>query len=1606
MICPNINDPQVKAQFDELVQAVGKTAAYDIWNQNNGNPIDLAPDGAKSQVFESVNSVVNDRQRAIKIKAKMYGKTFKEWYGVDWSNMLQPTDMIIFGHPGIGKTYYTSQNDDIIDWDNEVNDLRDEFIRELIDPEHKLDVRSQDYKKRKNDVMINYRNYPEYIDFLTEHWRRVTEKARREGKRLFASPTPLLDLFRNDFDKFIVMDEQTALSRMEQSGETSANNNRLWKQSIDRILSEIDPSKLIYTKDYLTDFMNKQNNPELVIDEHGEPLVTYKNGKFIDAQRKQTLEASDYVLTEDDIRRQMEEFADEQYDLDKKLDRLVEIIKTATESRLKSVGFRNLKNKAAVITPLQQQLDSLRNPHIQPLQNVIYCISYVNTTMTAPINKILRAQLRLRNKQPIGLSNEQLLQFQQDYFGMYNTIINQIAKEIFDSDMYADVLGIEEFKILRATISNIRNKFSAAQQALDELTVALATETLVKHGIKTGDYTISDYVKENLRSTEGDVTTIMRYIGAADKMNDQGIKAVAKMVTDANAKTMFDTYEKANKLLRLLNKVGINDPLKLFEYDSDGKKTGYIIREKKYGEFLNNLDKEKQRLKAKYKVPLDRQLPEDRDDRIAFNKELNDWLSNNCERRYTKEYYNLFNSLSEETRNQRDAIQFKIYKLLDEVRDENGKPRLERLTDKQWEDYQNYITQRRLLSTRYLEDGTLKDDLGLRIAQELEDLSKALQDGLDYELDEAAYKKAYKEAEDNLTSEEFEKWKQRYTRVKISDDFWKQLRSLGTQYGTRYQELYDMRQDLIKPYRNERTGEIDTKFMNSTLLKQIRSIDSEMRRLRKNHAQINGRKGNKQEGIKFSDIAKQVPTEAYYRDRANAAKKGQAYYEAWYTTHHTFFGEEAVPNSYYTKVVPKDKSLIEIVPSNEFNILSENSKFVNKKYDKSVDEYYQPNKKYDNKEYKQLFNVKVDKNGNEYATKNKDLWALYQELINTIYEANEELPFLTRNIKYRLPQMSGSAYQYAKADGMLKGILNRIKDDYIQNDETPGMVDRPTTRPDGSPLRMIPTYYINKLEDPNKLTNNIVGAVIAYYKMAKNFKHKNEILADVEVIHNQIKNREFTGKPAIIDDYINKAKKYINRNRKSGDKTNYSAFLSKFIDMNIYGEEMSSITQTLKSGKKVNWTKIANAIRSFGTLLGLGINVTVASVGAITAVLNTMRFAVEGRAFDTLSLTKALGNMIANLIQSAQNIFSNTTNNKFIETMKMFSVGTEMSSYYSHANEITAFRTLIHNWAFGVYSFFDYVIKGTILNSTMQNYRYFDGKFYNREQFRNIIGSNEDADNIWKGLKSSYDILEMEKGFLVIKDPQQRKAFEDIKTNIYSAASTIAATVDGQLTQEQKAQLSANALGAFIFMFRNYIPNLIQERITMKKSYDYNTQMIREGEYRAVARLGKLLLKDANNRKHMIKWYKQLDSTDRGNIKAFSYEIAMLLILNYALVPLTIDAADEDRDDWWLQFAALLAVKSAGEQTNMYNPLDLFRTISSVSSIFNIVNPFTNLFDWHTLEDIFSDWGEDRTIKYGVYKGMTPTERNLIKTIPGAKSIYELTDPRLKRKYYEQMYDK
>jgi hypothetical protein len=95
-------------------------------------------------------------------------------------------------------------------------------------------------------------------------------------------------------------------------------------------------------------------------------------------------------------------------------------------------------------------------------------------------------------------------------------------------------------------------------------------------------------------------------------------------------------------------------------------------------------------LKARYNVSEDRQVPDDINVRKQFNAEKNAWLEDHCERRFTAEYYNLFNSLSDETIAARDAIQFKIYTLLDKVRDKHGNVNLEKLSDAEWDQLQGY----------------------------------------------------------------------------------------------------------------------------------------------------------------------------------------------------------------------------------------------------------------------------------------------------------------------------------------------------------------------------------------------------------------------------------------------------------------------------------------------------------------------------------------------------------------------------------------------------------------------------------------------------------------------------------------------------------------------------------------------------------------------------------------------------------------------------------------------------------------------------------------------------------------------------------------------------
>ena len=77
IICPNLSNKEVRQQFEELVQAVGEDAAYQIWSLNNGNSIDMAPNGEPSILFSQLlQRHNNNRLAAIKDKSMTFADNY------------------------------------------------------------------------------------------------------------------------------------------------------------------------------------------------------------------------------------------------------------------------------------------------------------------------------------------------------------------------------------------------------------------------------------------------------------------------------------------------------------------------------------------------------------------------------------------------------------------------------------------------------------------------------------------------------------------------------------------------------------------------------------------------------------------------------------------------------------------------------------------------------------------------------------------------------------------------------------------------------------------------------------------------------------------------------------------------------------------------------------------------------------------------------------------------------------------------------------------------------------------------------------------------------------------------------------------------------------------------------------------------------------------------------------------------------------------------------------------------------------------------------------------------------------------------------------------
>lgn len=1342
--------------------------------------------------------------------------------------------------------------------------------------------------------------------------------------------------------------------------------------------------------------------------------------------------------------------------LDLVLSDLANTIKSGFESMLKVSNDSDPVLRAQIRAQAELQIANISEGLVDNLTNINNFLNSLGSQLTSINNTVFR-----HNSEGIPFTDEKLNDLDQNFYGFYTSIVDDIIKDLSGNIPFRNIIGknkngdyILDIIVNRALLhkSSIQQGHSIVQREIIEN----AKRRIEQVGISVNPAAVFDYCQNSADGVK-DISFLTRTLGSVDKVNNDALKTIFYLIDKANEDTNNAVYKVQNKLMNLLNKAGKYNQRLLFEVDDNGNTTGWIVRARNYGKFEKNYKEQMDKICLELGIdPSDLHLPENRAIRIEYNKRRNQWLGKHCDRRYTTEYYDMFNHLSEETQKQRESLQVQIRGLLNKTIDQYGITHREKLSPEDRLELTKLNLAKKQLASIYDVNGIKKQGIQLKVAEELTELNEKLSKGLSRtKVSDAFYKEKERIMNDpNLSDEEKQKWIKDNTRVRYKKEFYDQLKKLETKYyGKDYAEASERRRAILSQFRDDSTGEIQVEFMPLASKTNLIRLEAVMRRLRKVYTQNKKVQVLNEGEPTFSDIAHSVPTSQWYRDKklyydqvfADDPDSAQSWINSNAFIKRTVLPSgkvkvEYVPKSWYTKIVPNDSKYIEEVPNEDWLEVDESSEFINKDFieakrenNEFANEYWIPKLEVNDGGKKISYDTRDRYNR---VIENKDLNNLRNEVLNVISEANSMMTNLNRVYPFRIPQKSGNWFTYmsagARRDGFLglfKGLHDYLADKISVRNDDPGF-NKKLLKPNGDRLNLIPQNFILPLDNPEYLNTDLIGSVVDFYRSAMNWSTKTKVQPQIEILKQYIRNIKISSK----------SKK---------EESNLYKMASSFIDMNLYDIKNQNVEITIgkpnEKGKvfgflpsefylfgihgapyiqikprTVNITKLMNILRQVGVSVNLGLNLACAFTGGVTALYTHITNMLVGRYYNGVDAGYALKNMLNDIILNVMNRTGVTKHvPKMSRLMEYYRVGADIK--LDPTNNPTIINQVLKHSLFGIYTLQDHLIKGQILGSVANNFKLVtDSKgrkrFMSREEYKRELSEtnnlNEFFDWNFGDKLSFYDAIDIVNGEMVAIDPENKDAVEEVKHQIGSIARVLAGSADGQLTDLQRPALLSNILGQFLLMHRQYLPIIIQERYTMSLQYDYSMQRYREALFTCGMRIFNEAKQTDESLIRFLKQHYKNDITFRENTRKLFFELGLWFILSSIIRPIVTSSADDDRKNILKQLIAYILERSVFETLAPYNLVDMANTLKSPFAIMNYIQNMQefmgNMFKvpletlYYTItndEDKLYDL--NKRIKKGAYKGMTNMEKQLIKLTP-AKNVIELQDIQSKRNYYRR----
>lgn len=1226
----------------------------------------------------------------------------------------------------------------------------------------------------------------------------------------------------------------------------------------------------------------------------------------------------------------------------KRLDYITESIADMLDIRIKAVSATVSEEgqRQRIIQGLQAQSAALRSETINKLSAMSY---FLNDTFIELINeakKVNTAAEEIYRNGSSNMNDQQYISEMHDFFGVYQQIFKEFDKfmdlpaaELWVGENIKEATGaFKTFQDLRTRLDLAKNIVDKSISMLDDINQKNVMNTLQDLGESTHNATeFSNYIDEQM----GDVMTasdsgIKAVMGSADASSDMLVRSITHLISKATNQAISDALTPGNNLLNLQAKLKHgHKSTDLYERDDNGDFTGNLVRKLNYGKFRRDYKKFLKQLNAKYSTedeplaPDNTVPPQNELNRRAWALERNEWLSAHCERKFTKEYYELFANLSAATYRARAEIQMSIREINRKYWNEQKRyydyetvP--EGMTEEQFvkqrdEDFirlNELQAQKKQLASIYDSSGNEKP-IGTEpriIADELTELNKKLYSSNRAARDmslwmelrskvieecggEAAMKKGryINDGGRTIKNPDFnwkklDEWDARNSRVTfkptadgegiqlfadIDAEKNKILEKYGVSlnYGEEYESNQQQIRDLLNPYRNKNTGEVDNSILPQQIKNKIRQLSKRNNQIRKNAKDVLvytssnriveaalQKKIKKELADVFNRFAKSEYTNQYLQmmdaarkqDLLDAEKNGSIEMEDMYSaqvggpnmqrflasTGDMIFDFEGnfikfIPYQYYTKVVPLNyDKYVEVVPGDNFIIQDEESSFVNKNFDESEDETLVPKKSgewngekfsYDNSEQY------------EKIQKNKDLKDLY----DAVLKMNEEvcsiyynLPFLS---KYKLPNITGDKYDQVGRRHMFTKLKEMFTRNFKITENDFDYNKKVATKPDGSALNFIPQPYTAELEDPSMISADLVGITYLYYLKAQEYKQKEKIQPQCNAILDYIANRKYKSSTGKV---------------KSGKDTNSYKLAKHAIESNLY--EMSNKSAF---GSKIISKTIGN-FRRQASAMNLGLNPKVGIVGLLSTWQAHFINAIVGKRYDVKIGTYAAIELMLQFVKSmfGHRLIGNRSPMLQQNLNEYYNLTGQSINKFRNTNRNRYVNALMHNWVYGIMTTSDWIIKSQILDSVLLSFRFVDGEFITKDQLvykyykRDTFNGGEEyrkkkkeydkAISLYAVLKKAHNTKSTSSEMFVIPK-EYKQAADAVRNTVMSRAQKFSAQADGTMTPAQKSWISTTWWGALIMMHRQYLPVMIQERFGELK-YDLDTQEYTYGSFRMV----------------------------------------------------------------------------------------------------------------------------------------------------------------------------